>query len=997
MKQKIKSLRWLFIIILSCTVNSLFAQVLLPTEQGSRLSLNGNWKFKYLPGEEIGSDSLFYSLNFNAAKDWHAIKVPGDWEMQGFAEASYGRKLKDGTGLYIRDFTIPEDWNGSDIYINFDGVEYGYEFWINGKYAGSFASAFNRQNFDISSFVKPGEANHIAVKVITHPKGYEFDTNDDWALSGISRSVTLFRLPQEHLKDVVVKTSLSKDAAGINVKVAIEKSNQIKSFKDTQLSGELIDAEGKIVKHFDIPFSAGKDDIYHSVQTISQPHLWTAETPYLYTLRLTLKDGAKIIQSYSEKIGIREISWADGVLKLNGSPIKLRGATHHDLSPVNGRAISDSEIMNDLLMMRRANMNFIRTSHYPPNPRLIKLCDSLGMYVMDEVPYGFGDEHLNDTSYLPLLLERARLTVWRDKNHPSVIIWSVGNENPVTNIGLQVGRYVKRIDGTRPYCFPQTHGVFEKMLAHLPDSLDLLDLHYPLVPELKKLSKTIDHPLVASEYAHALGLDFNDMESIYETMYANPKLVGGAVWEFFDQGLFQRASGNFTKEDSAFYVWKTKDSIYNTSTNEGMDGMVYADRVPQVDYWEARKVYSPVKALDDAFFVKPGEQKLKVQIENRFDFTNLSAVKGQWQLFADTTQIGEGALVLDCKPHEQTTAAIPANLPKKLTANFYYLKLSFKNKDGYQFYEKAYPLVFNKQEDLINRIVKGIKSTFSQSGNQLVSDNLSVTFSQNNIFFKNKNGVQILNGEFFARVGRKPTISQIATETSKRSKVKDTLWSPFILAPQQYRVKTLNAHHVLIDCKYQPDSPADCSLTGNILYTFSDSGMVHVDYNLIPEGAGEATETGISFLIPSDLTEFRWIGKGPYAAYPGKDRLSEFGIYHLNSNDLYFPGNREDVGIALFTDSVGNGFALIADKANIGVEKTQDGILVSHSAAVSGRFNKYQWPENLIHFGEKKPVKGSFTIIPLSSSTEDRTLKSLFGNLHNTAVPYKPFYRSYDE
>ena len=996
---KLKKWAPLLSLLLILSNRDLRAQVLLPTEKGSRLSLNGEWKFRYLPAENMGSDSVFYSLNFNEAKEWRTIKVPGNWEMQGFAEAYYGRKLKDGTGLYIRNFNVPEDWDGSAIYINFDGVEYGYQFWINGKYAGAFASAFNRQNFDISAFVKPGEVNHIAVKVTTHPKGYEFDTNDDWALSGISRSVTLFRLPQEHIKDVVVKTSLTQGAAEINLKVAIEKSNQIKSFDGTHLSGELLDAEGKAVTHFDIPFSAVKDDVFQIVQTINRPQLWTAETPYLYTLRLELKNGAKIIQPYSEKMGIREITWSDGVFKINGSPVKLRGATHHDLSPVNGRAISEDEIRNDLAMMRRANMNFIRTSHYPPNPRLLGLCDSIGMYVMDEVPYGFGENHLNDTSYLPLLLERARLTVWRDKNHPSIVIWSVGNENPVTNIGLQVGRYVKRIDGTRPYCFPQIHAVFAKTLRLNPDSLDMLDLHYPGASELKHLAGTIDRSLVVSEYAHALGLDFNDMESIYETMYANPKLAGGSVWEFFDQGLLQKAPEDITKEEASFYVWKTKDSVYNTSTNEGMDGMVYANRVPQVDYWEARKVYSPVKALDDTFFVKPGMQTLKVQIENRFDFTNLSAIKGQWQLYADTAQIGEGALSLDCKPHQQLIAAIPANLPKELTANFYYLKLLFRDKDHYQFYEKTYPLLFDKHKSLIDRIVGDEKSTFSQSGNQLVSKNMSVTFSKetNSVLFKNKNGIQILNGEFFARVGRKPTIAQIATETSKASKVKDTLWSPFILAPRQYLVKTLNAHQAIVDCKYQPDSLVNCSLAGNIAYTFSDSGAVHIDYNFIPEGAGEATETGVSFLIPSSLTEFRWVGKGPYAAYPGKSRLSEFGIYHLNSNDLYYPGNREGVQVAVFTDAAGNGFALIADNANISVEKTENKLIVSYSSEVSGRFNKNQWPGNLVHFAEKKPVKGSFTIIPLSSSTGNQTLESLFGNLHHTSVPYKPFYKSYDE
>ncbi|HTG67162.1 MAG TPA: glycoside hydrolase family 2 TIM barrel-domain containing protein, partial [Flavobacterium sp.] len=438
--------------------HNLSAQVQMPSFKDSKQikSLNGIWKFKYIPSSDLGSDVSFYNTNFDLSK-WANIKVPGNWELQGFAEPVYGKKLKNGTGLYSTNFTVPADWEKNPVYIAFDGVQSGYSLWVNGNFAGEFASAFNRQTFDISKFVNPGKTNTLAVKVITQPKGWEFDTNDDWSLAGIFRDVTLFSLPQVHLNDVTIKTFVNKSNASISVEAVVEKTAK-KFSKNLKLFGELIDAKGKLVKTVTIVADSKQPqtDFLNFTEkiTVEKPQLWSAENPYLYTLRLSLKDNDTEIQRRTENVGIREISWADGILKLNGAPIKLKGVNHHDLSPVNGRAITDAELKEDLALMRKANVNFIRLCHYPPQPRLLQLCDSLGFYLMDEVPYGYGDELLNDVSYLPILKQRAKSTIWRDKNHPSVIIWSVGNENPVTEIGLETGRYVKTLDRTRPYCFP---------------------------------------------------------------------------------------------------------------------------------------------------------------------------------------------------------------------------------------------------------------------------------------------------------------------------------------------------------------------------------------------------------------------------------------------------------------------------------------------------------------------------------------------------------------
>ncbi|WP_345952117.1 glycoside hydrolase family 2 TIM barrel-domain containing protein [Mucilaginibacter sp. PAMB04274] len=948
----------------------------------------------------MGSDTLFYEPQFDI-KDWASIKVPGNWELQGFAEPFYARNLKKGMGLYRTTFKVPTDWKGNPTFIALDGVEFGYSIWVNGKFAGKFASAYNRNVFDISEFATIG-VNQLAVKVITQPKGYEFDTNDDWSISGISRNVTVFSLPKVHLRDVVIKTAVSAGTA-VEVQALVEKAGNLPFPKDLKLTGKLTDASGRTIKSVDLQAEANPKDAavlsYKGRIAVTGARLWSAESPYLYTIQIAVRKKAGLIQEYQERVGIRELSWADGVLKLNGAPIKLKGANHHDLSPVNGRAISKIEMVNDLNLMRKANINFIRTSHYPPAYPFLELCDSLGFYVMDEIPYGFGEQHLKDTSYLPILLQRAKSTIARDKNHPSVIIWTSGNENPITEIGLKTGKYIKRSDNTRPYSFPQTPDVFEDMLKAIPDSIDMLNDHYPTKDDLKRFAPKLDRPMISGEYAHALGLDFNSMEAVHETMYPDKHMVGGAVWAFFDQGLLRRSPKPFNKNEFTFYVWPTRDSIFDTSTNEGADGIVYANRVPQVDYYQVRKVYTPVKILDDTLKYQAGKATYKLRIENRYDFTNLSATQCEWQIFADSTVIRSGILRLSCTPHQTTTASIGTFLPPGSTASYFYLKLKILDKNHFQVYEKVFPLKVISGKSLVERIEPGKIKTNSVSGNEIISGNYRFGFDKatGNFQIKNSAGeTMILDGPF-ARVGRKATVSEIAARKKANPKVVHNVWDPFILTKPETQIKNFGANLIDVNYKFKPESPKDRVLAGDISYSLSDSGNIKVKYHLAADAKEEATQTGLSFLIPASLTEFRWVGKGPYPAYPGKDRLSEFGIFHLNSNDLYFPGNRQKVSCAIFSDKKGSGFALVADSADITVERTDNGLVVSHNSSVSGHFNKYNWPTDLYSFNNGKPISGSFYVIPFTAETWPRTLKTIFGDIKQVAKPYAPFFYSYDQ
>ena len=415
----------------SAQVVDAFQGILPVTDPTMKKSLNGEWSLKVVEG--ITDDTTVPA----ADDSWGTIPVPGCWEAYGFCKPSYD-SAKPLTGYYRTSFSIPEAWKGMRMVLRFDGVLYGYDLWMNGKSVGSWRSGYNTALFDITPYInKKADKQQLALRVISQFRGSDFDYNDDWAPNGIFRDVTLMAVPETHLSDLTIHT---KNTGEVDVKTSIAGKGGI-------VKHEILDAHGNIV---------GTDKVEH-------PHLWTAETPYLYTLRTTLLQKDKKLQTFEHKFGFREVTIDGNVLKLNGQPIKLRGVTSHSTDPKTVKVISDELTLKDMRLMKEASVNYIRTSHYPREPRFYELADSLGFYIIDEVPFGYGDRNLSDSTFYPVLQQRAQATIRRDKNHPSVIIWSLGNENPLTNICIRLGDYVKeQLDSTRPYCYPQVGSYFRR-------------------------------------------------------------------------------------------------------------------------------------------------------------------------------------------------------------------------------------------------------------------------------------------------------------------------------------------------------------------------------------------------------------------------------------------------------------------------------------------------------------------------------------------------------
>lgn len=992
----------------------------LPTAEAAfTRSLNGPWSFRYIAGHEAGTDVNFHAPSFDAS-DWKPIEVPSNWELKGFAEPRYDLGLEDGLGLYRRSFGVPADWlaEGRRVCLRFEGVAYGFEAWVNGvKIGESQASAYNPHAFDITEQLGTGADNVLAVKVTTKPLGYAFDVNDDWSLSGIFRDVTLYSVPANHVRDITTKTTLAENGtAEFSVTVDV-------SGTEGEVRGTLIAPDGKTVG--DLAFEERDHQTFERKWSIPQPQLWNAEYPWLYQLELTVSRDGKSLQSFRKRIGLREVTVADGVLLLNGRPIKLRGVNHHDLSPVNGRAVTKDEMRRDLELMRQANINFVRTSHYPPDERFIDLCDELGFYVMDEVPIGKGEEHLNNPEYRDAILARVGPTLARDKNHASVIIWSIGNENPVTEVELEAARRAKKLDPTRPICIPKIGSYFEKNYEKLPDYVDIYSPHYPVNTTLKRYARKLKRPLILTEYAHALGLATDRIQDQWDIIQSTSTYAGGAIWHFQDQGLMREAEKPVDLTKPTPYVWTDANHYYDTSGDKGADGIVYSDRTPQSDFWQVRKVYAPVQIEERSVVVKPGQQGVHLGIENRYDFRSLDGMKLVWTLRRNGEASQKGETAIYTTAHSEEALRIPVSIPANASDDVLALDLSCLDEAGRPVMERTVRLDLDDADrgEWISGLPSAeLKFSESESEVRIECSRWTLTFNRADgaLSIVDASGHTVVTG-IHPHAGRALTMAEALDAT------KSGTWrEAAALAPSACEVKaSRDGETVRIDVSgtyprpstNEPKDKVDRSddplfdgqakgesgtnkgeaLVGGYQMEITPSGAIHIRYDYEPRDAtGRFAEAGLAVALPAEATELRWIGQGIHPGYPGKDRLNEFGIFHLTRDDLRFQGNRRETELSLLTTPEGAGVALACEPADVAIERHGDLTLLSHNAVISGLGNKGVSPERRIGAAKTKHIAGNLTLVPLGDVWPEPLTRWLGSPTAATDV-FHPFHHSYDQ
>ncbi|MFT4176601.1 MAG: glycoside hydrolase family 2 TIM barrel-domain containing protein [Luteolibacter sp.] len=976
--------------------------VWLKPKAGNNQSLNGKWTFKYLPSLDLKECEGFHQTSFDTSA-WSEIPVPSHWEMHGFTEPQYAGGVVEGLGLYRKKFRVPANWKGERVFLRFEGVLYGLTAWVNGKNVGEWGSSYNQVTFDITdALLDSGRDNLLAVQVTTRNKGWNFDNMDCWGLSGIYRDVTLFSAPQSHFKDYTVSTELAADgSAQVKLDVIANRSGSV--------VGRLISPDGNSQEQ--VKFDLSPDGKGTTGVRVERPLLWTAETPSLYRLELDLLIDGKVVQNFVDRIGLRQVSIVDGVLCLNGKPIKLRGVNHHDIWP-EGRVATEANMRRDLELMRAANINFVRTAHYPPHPRLLELCDEMGFYVNDEVPYVHGRQNLKNPDYQEVLLMRARATVMRDKNHPSVIFWTLGNENPVTELGNNTGDYVKKLDPTRPYSFPTIGRDFDKYLEKFPDSMEMYAPHYPAMKHVRKLEETLGKPIIFTEYAHQRGLARagTGVQDLWEMFYNSRNIAGGAIWVFQDQGILRTTTDRGKIKDADMMVWLDDERYYDTRGFYAMDGLVYSDRTPQVDYWQVRKVYSPIQIRERSLPVKPGDQTLTVKVENRFDFRSLEGIKVEWRLLRNNVAFQKGVIALKAEAKETESISIEAKLPENPAQEVFALELRCVDEKGDSFYERSIRLDTGvSSEERWNALFAGRSKEDAKL--DISETVLSVVASDYRLMLDRKSGkLSLLNpkgvtlvSQFGPHMGQKPTMNDLGKNREREAE----LWC-FPMMPEVTDLKTdarqtAEGIEISVSGNYpRPQKPEE-SLRGEYKVLVKPDGRIQVSYDYVPvQATGEVSEAGFALAVPAAQSEFRWIGQGPYAGYPGKDRLNEFGVFHLNREDLYFPGNRTEVGLASLVNSRGEGILMGGGLMTVDMGNRSDQTIFSHLALLPGRKSSNEGKgENVdvssrLKVGSIKRIRGSFELKILSTEWPE-PLVSWLGSPAEKAELKKPFSYSYDQ
>ena len=876
-------------------------------------SLNGEWQLKVVKG--IDDNKTVPSVD----DTWGKIPVPGCWEAYGFCRPTYGNP-DSLTGYYRTSFILPEQWKGQQVIIRLDGVLRGYDLWLNGQLAGTWESGYNTCLFDLTPYLSKkafkGEPQQLAMRVYSHFKGFEFDCFDDWSTMGIFRDVSLFPVPKTHLSDLTVTTKMNGE---VTVKTTVANAS-----KHTSVCYEILDAQGRVVSE------EGR---------IRQPHLWTAETPYLYTLRIHVKEKGKTLQTFSQKIGIKEVSIEGNVLKLNGMPVKLRGVNAHSTDPETGKVISDNLTLRDMKMMKEASVNYMRLSHYPREPRFYELADSLGFYLVDEVPFGYGDKHLSKRSYQDILMTRALATVTRDKNHPSVLVWSVGNENPLPQTCVEVGDYVGRLDPSRPYCFPQVGSYFRKFWENkkltpsetgpspFPSQASVYAPHYPTTGQISGFYQHLDRPVIFTEYCHTLGISFEDHDRQWEIIERTPGIAGGSVWEWADQGMpfVRKDGGSKWRTDGSECdqrVFTSMDGGFEMKGNFGTDGLLYADRTPLPNYYELQHNYARA-------FVRSvccDGVAAKLSVVNRYDFLNLKDhVTFHWVLTNDRDTVACGAFTPDCAPRSSVSYALA--VPEQ--TGLYLLHFDIEDREGHTFLRQSF--VLNRPQ---------IEWTGHGSG-------------------------AVMAQETTIRTGRKATMAERITQKG--------------LLPKHYLLPLDNQ-------QVKADVVSKCI-----------DGGEEVSFTLTPDTADVfRSELGLAYLLDKNIDRVQWIGYGPFASYPGRYQANRYGFWAKHQDDLYFEGNHGGVDAAFFSDKDGNGMLIVGDSLNLNFEQTDRGIVMSVNAAVSGQGPKFAKTAFKGWQPGDKPVSATFRSYYIKADVMPEVVSRMFAPASSVPEPFKPFLTQYD-
>ena len=854
-----------------------------PRAKSARLQmLNGNWKFSYHSSIYDVKDK-FWEQGYQYS-DWDDIPVPSVWQTQGYDRHQYTNVRypfpydpphvphHNPCGIYIRTFEIDDSLKSFRKHLNFEGVDSCFFVWINGHFVGYSQVSHCTSEFDITDYVHTGE-NTIAVLVLKWCDGSYLEDQDKFRMSGIFRDIYILYRPQQHIRDFTVTTALRDAYSKADVNVRLE-------FFDREIPVEysLLDMDGREITSGDAP--GGQIQI-----RLDNPILWNAEQPYLYSL--LLKTGDEVI---CEKVGIREIAVINGVVCLNGRRIVFRGVNRHDSDPFVGYAVTFEHILKDLTLMKQHNINAIRTSHYPNAPYFTELCDKYGFYVIDEADlechgvvtlYG-SDAHYaklaGDPRFLDAWVDRARLLYQRDKNRPSVIMWSIGNEAGYGKNPEAALAYLKNADRTRLTHYESTR-VFPD--GHVCDysNLDVYSRMYSSVEDVEKycLDEKNEKPYVLCEYSHAMGNGPGDLEEYLQLTEKYRKFCGGFVWEWCDHAIYMGK----TVDGKDKYYYGGDFNEFPHDGNFCVDGLVYPDRRVHTGLLEYKNVIRPARITrqaDGGFVMK-----------NMLDFVNLKDyIYIRYEITCDGKTVADGEIndpsALDVQPHTAKPLAIDIpNLPKGRR----FIRFIYFRKYGSALVPAGHELGFDQIE--LNSFTPYKFEPVTDGGVDYEEDDkFIVVYGRNFRYVYNKltgvfdkmtaGGLSMIEQPMQYNLWRAPT------DNDRRIKNEWLACGYDRIIPRAYKTEVTIKDNTAVITSELSISAIYLQRILNIVseWLIDPAGRIYCKMDVQKNPATPfLPRFGIRMFLPKEMDTTGFFGYGPHESYIDKRRASYMGLFRI--------------------------------------------------------------------------------------------------------------------
>ncbi len=911
--------------------------------------LNGPWRFLYL-ASPLAAPEGFAQPGFDAS-GWDEIEVPGNWTMQGYDKPIYTNvKMpfthqppavpKDNpTGLYRRTFTLPPEWQDRQVSVCFDGVESAFYVWLNGVRVGYSQDSRLPAEFDLTPYLHSGE-NTLAVMVIRWSDGSYLEDQDHWWMAGIYRDVSLVAAPKVHVWDVFARAELDAEYRDATLKVRARVRGYDQASPEGYLvEAMLVDPEGRpvfakplaqTVRVFDMEATQ-----VNFTQKVNNPRQWTAETPVLYTLVVTLKDPAgRSIEAQRCRVGFRKIEVRDRQLLVNGQPVLIYGVNRHEHDDRRGKAVTVESMLADIHLLKRFNFNAVRTSHYPNDPRWYDLCDEYGLYVIDEANiecHAFYNRLPHEPEWFNALMERFTRMVERDKNHPCIILWSLGNESGYGPVHDAMAGWVRGYDPTRPVHYEGA------IASHWHKGHLASDIVCPMYPEISRIVRyakdpQATRPLIMCEYAHSMGNSTGNLKEYWEAIESQPGLQGGFIWDWVDQGI--------VKVDGKGQPYWGYGGDFGDTVNDHdfcINGLIWPDRTPHPAMYECKKVFQPVAV--EALDLAAG----RIAIVNRRYFTDLSDLAATWELAVDGEVVQQGRLDLPDVPprssREVTVPYAPLDLPPGaecfLTVRFALSRATAWAEAGHEVaweqfalpigapapaavrIEEMPPLEVNETADQVTVTGVGFRLTFDTAAGQIAALwvqrdgheirviasgpalNVWRAATDNDGFKANPGQPGKLLGDWL-RAGLDRLVRRTESVEMQR------------LGPAAVRfavTSTARAEDSAAGFRYRH------------VTTICGSGDVLIEHMVEAEqGLPPLPRIGATMQLPGGFEHFTWFGRGPHENYIDRCAGAAVGLYHGTVDEQYVPyimpqenGNKTGVRWLTLTNEAGIGLLVVGE------------------------------------------------------------------------------------